>query len=113
MDQRHVVKKYQPKASLNSFKISVKAEDLSKALDPAVWPLRVKVREWVYFSRKSTKQEGAAGASAQQRGQAVHHQAGGQAGPQAKVPEIVVNEHESVESYNKFNHLRDEVAEAL
>jgi hypothetical protein len=75
--------------------------------------MRVKVREWVYFARKSTRQGGAAGASAQQRAQAVHHQSGELAGPQAKVPEIVVNEHESVESYNKVNHLRDEVAEAL
>jgi hypothetical protein len=112
VDQRHVVKKSKPEASLNSFKISVKAEDLPKVLDPAVWPLRVKVREWIYFSRKSTKQEGAAGAPAQQRGQAGHHHAGDQA-PKAKVPEIVINEHESVESYNKFNHLRDEAAEGL
>ena len=112
VDQRHVVKKSKPEASLNSFKISVKAEDLPKVLDPAVWPLRVKVREWIYFSRKSTKQEGAASEPAQKRGQAGHHQAG-EAGTQAKVPEIVINEQESVESYNKFNNLKDGAAEAL
>jgi len=32
-----------------SFKISVKAEDLNKALDPSVWPLRVKVREFIHY----------------------------------------------------------------
>ena len=33
--------------------ISVKAEDLQRALNPEVWPLRVKVREFIYYSRKS------------------------------------------------------------
>ena len=32
-----------------SFKISVKAEDLEKALDPSVWPMRVKVREFIHY----------------------------------------------------------------
>ena len=29
------------------------AADLSKALDPAIWPLRVKVREYIYYSNKN------------------------------------------------------------
>ena len=28
------------------------AADLSKALDPAIWPLRVKVREFIHYARK-------------------------------------------------------------
>ena len=28
------------------------AHDLQKALDPGIWPLRVKVREYVYYSKK-------------------------------------------------------------
>ena len=36
-----------------SYRISVKAEDLSKALDPTVWPLRVKVREFIYYKRRT------------------------------------------------------------
>ena len=37
---------------MKSYKISVKAGDLQRALDPSVWPLRVKVREFIYYSRK-------------------------------------------------------------
>lgn len=38
-------------ANLKSFKISVRAEDLQKALDPAIWPMRVKVREFIHYRR--------------------------------------------------------------
>ena len=38
--------------SLVSYRISVKAEDLSKALDPGVWPLRVKVREFIHYKKR-------------------------------------------------------------
>ena len=53
------------------------------------------------------KPEGAAS------GQAGHPQADEQSGPQARVPHIVLNEPESVESYNKFNNLKDGATEAL
>ena len=33
-----------------SYKISVKAEDLEKALKPTVWPLRVKMREFILYN---------------------------------------------------------------
>ena len=46
------MKKSNSEAYLSSYTISVKAEDLQKALDPAVWPLRVKVRPFVHYSRK-------------------------------------------------------------
>ena len=36
--------------SVVSYRISVKAEDLSKALDPCVWPLRVKVSLFIIKS---------------------------------------------------------------
>ena len=35
-----------------SYKISVKAEDLVKVLDPTVWPLRVKVREFIHYKKR-------------------------------------------------------------
>ncbi len=38
--------------SVMSYKISIKAEDLNKALDPTVWPMRVKVREFIYYRKK-------------------------------------------------------------
>ena len=37
-----------------SYKISVQAGDLSKALDPSVWPLRVKVREFIHYKVRRT-----------------------------------------------------------
>ena len=39
-----------------SYKISVKAEDLQKALNPDIWPMRVKVREYIYYARKPQQQ---------------------------------------------------------
>ena len=47
-----IVKKSKDDAPLNSYKISVPAQDLTKALDPSVWPLRVKVREYIYYPKK-------------------------------------------------------------
>ena len=37
---------------LVSYKISVQASDLSKALNPEIWPLRVKAREYIHYARK-------------------------------------------------------------
>ena len=39
-----------------SYKISVKAEDLEKALNPTVWPLRVKVREFIHYRSRDKDQ---------------------------------------------------------
>ena len=36
-----------------SYNISVKAQDLAKALNPNVWPLRVKVREFIHYRVKN------------------------------------------------------------
>ena len=65
-----IVMKSKEEAYLKSYKISVKAEDLLKALDPSVWPLRVKVREFIHYSRRSS-----AGNS-----QGGHRQGGGHVG---------------------------------
>ena len=37
---------------VSSYRISVPAEDLVKAIDPTLWPLRVKVREYIYYKKK-------------------------------------------------------------
>ena len=50
--EEDVIKKSNKEAYLSSYKISVKAEDLQKVLDPYVWPLRVKVRPFIHYSRK-------------------------------------------------------------
>jgi hypothetical protein len=41
-----------------SFKISVPAEDLEKALDPTVWPLRVRVREFIHYRKRYSDRNG-------------------------------------------------------
>ena len=56
IDTKDVVVKSKEDAYLKSYKISVRAEDLQKALDPAIWPMRVKVREYIYYSRRQPRQ---------------------------------------------------------
>ena len=53
IESKDIVVKSNKEAFLKSYKISVKAEDLEKALSPCVWPLRVKVREFIHYSRKN------------------------------------------------------------
>ena len=50
-----IEKKSRDEAYLCSYRISVPASDLQKALDPSIWPLRVKVREFIHYARKSPK----------------------------------------------------------
>ena len=51
-----IQEKTRENSSVKSFKISVKAEYLEKALKPETWPMRVKVREWVYFPKRREQQ---------------------------------------------------------
>ena len=51
-----IQKKSKNEATLCSYKISIPAADFQKALNPEIWPLRVKVREYFYNSRKSKPQ---------------------------------------------------------
>lgn len=57
IQEKDVEKKSKAEAFLCSYKISVRAEHLQTALDPTVWPLRVKVREYIYYSKKNPRQE--------------------------------------------------------
>ena len=52
-----VMKKSNKDAYLCSYKIGVPANDLQKALDPAIWPLRVKVREFIHYAKKTPRQQ--------------------------------------------------------
>ena len=38
------------------YRISIPATQLEKALDPSIWPLRVKVREYIYYPKKKSNQ---------------------------------------------------------
>ena len=53
VEPKDIEKKSKPEAYLTSYRISVQASDLSKALDPAIWPLRVKVREYIHYARRN------------------------------------------------------------
>ena len=75
-----IVIKSREEAFLKSYKISVKAEDLQKALDPSVWPLRVKVREFIYYSRKPAANQRHAGQGHVGQGHAGQKHAVSQAG---------------------------------
>ena len=59
-----VFKKSNKDAYLCSYKISVPAADLAKALDPSIWPLRVKVREFIHYARRKPQNDGASGGQA-------------------------------------------------
>ena len=58
IDKEDIEEKTREGSNVKSYKISIKAEFLEKALKPETWPLRVKVREWVYFPRKRSPAEG-------------------------------------------------------
>ena len=47
-----IEKKSNAEAKLCSYRISVPAPLLEKALDPGIWPLRVKVREFIHYSNR-------------------------------------------------------------
>ena len=53
---RDILKKSKDDATLNSYKISIPAADFQKALNPEIWPLRVRVREYFYNSKKPKQQ---------------------------------------------------------
>ena len=59
IEKKDALKKSKDEAPLLSFKISVRAEDLSKALDPSIWSLRVKVREYIYYLKKKQEENSA------------------------------------------------------
>ena len=50
-----ITKKSHTDAYLCSYKISVPATDLQKALDPSIWPIRVKVREFIHYASKNSR----------------------------------------------------------
>ena len=70
-----IVKKSKDEAFLTSYKISVKAEDLQKALNPSIWPLRVKVREFIHYSRRPAA-VGSVGRGPRHQGQVYQPQQG-------------------------------------
>ena len=57
IEAKDVQQKSKEDANLKSFKTSVPAADLNKARDPSIWLLRVKVREYIYYSSKKKDKE--------------------------------------------------------
>ena len=86
-----VVKKSNKEAYLCSYKISVPAADLTKALDPSIWPLRVKVREFIHYPRKYPRQQDPASHPDQGQARPVQQQGGhGYGGQQQGVHHLQV-----------------------
>ena len=56
VEANNIEKKSKPEAYLCSYKISIPSAQLDKAFDPSIWPLRVKVREYIHYSNKPKKQ---------------------------------------------------------
>ena len=79
IELKDIVKKSKPEAGLNSYKISVKSEDLQKALNPNIWPIRVKVREYIYYSKRPQHAQRQGGQGQRQPGHGGH--GGGNGGP--------------------------------
>ena len=52
-----IEKKSNPEAKLCSYRISVPATLLEKALEPSIWPLRVKVREYIHYSNRARQSQ--------------------------------------------------------
>ena len=52
-----IEKKTREGHSVDSYRITVKAQDLEKALEPSVWPMRVKVREWIHYPARRKQQD--------------------------------------------------------
>ena len=60
VDVKDVEKKSKDEAYLVSYKINIHSDDLEKALNPEIWPIRVKVREYIHYKRKPVRaQQGA------------------------------------------------------
>ena len=55
IDAKDVEKKSKENAPRNSYRVSIPAPDLQKALDPGIWPMRVKVREYIYYPKKKVQ----------------------------------------------------------
>ena len=49
IEESNIEKKSKPEAKLSSYRISVPASSLDMALDPSIWPLGVKVREYIFY----------------------------------------------------------------
>ena len=88
IETKDILKKSKDEAPLNSYKISVQASDLQKALNPEIWPLRVKVREYIYYPSKPRQQNEQRRGQQNQQGQHLgqqHGQEQGQQPPQGAV----------------------------
>ena len=93
IEVKDIEKKSRDEAFLVSYKINIPADKLLKALDPEIWPLRVKVREFIYYKRKpqgraqqGLAQQGPGGQGNVVRDQGRHHEQQSQAVQGIQVP---------------------------
>ena len=53
IDTKDIEKKSREGSYLLSYRISIPAKDLAKALNPEIWPIRVRVREFIHYRRNT------------------------------------------------------------
>ena len=73
-----------------------------KALDPSIWPMRVKVREYIYYSRKNPRHQQQ---EHQVRGQHGPGAGQGQGGSQLHHVAVDHNSGNGVPTHNRFEAL--------
>ena len=74
IDESSIEKKSKPEAKLSSYRISVPANFLTVALDPSIWPLGVRVREYIFYSKRRENNNDGQESSRQQNGNRTRNQ---------------------------------------
>ena len=84
----------------------MKAQDLQKALNPEIWPMRVKVREYIYYKKKPDQSNRGNGSP----GHVVEQQRSSLVGEQHQQPGAVSGQDQAgVSTENRFEVLNQEV----
>ena len=96
-----VEKKSKPEAHLCSYRISVSVKDLEKALDPSIWPLRVRVREYIHYSNKP-KQSGPHSGQNSRQGNSANNNHGRPLRQQSVNQDVFVNHNLQVPLSNRY-----------
>ena len=78
IEAKDIEKKSREEAFLMSYKINVPGDQLTKALNPDIWPLRVKVREFIHYKKKPQSRSQQGGAQQAHDGRGHSHGGAGQ-----------------------------------
>ena len=104
---KDIIKKSKEGSALLSFKVSVRAEDLQLALDPSIWPLRVKVREYIYYPKKKTDSSDGNSSSVESAQQTNPSVPNITINPPVSNEHVVASVEPSISSMNRFSALAE------